>query len=391
MARHFSGRRFVSLFAGFILLATCVHLSSKSGCNCPVTNDKAEGPNVPPSKSRQVNLDILPTRSVHEPRYRIDTLRNSTWTRRWSGRDLIAGKVPPTSSYNSRKNISSGVCPFCTVYDVYRPTTDTSPCVKLSMVPPALICIHSDIEDQYVSKNLRIHGMWERELFVQLQATLRRNDSLGLIDIGANLGLYSLAAAAMGRQAVSVEPLSDNVRHLHKAIRLNHFQHKITVIQNAISNSRETVRFKTYKGNKGGTSMYAGRKACKGVECPTARSIIMDDMVPLMRELGIKGAVMKLDIEGAEHLALANASAMFEAVFIPYVFMEIEIQKRLCDPSRPPSSDKTLVDRMFRFFADHHYTRVYDSVKRILLDQTQCSAKWPRDIVWVHHSQRYPA
>ena len=41
-----------------------------------------------------------------------------------------------------------------------------------------------------------------------------------LIDVGANVGVFSLYAAKLGRKVVAVEPLKDNYLRLEKVILL---------------------------------------------------------------------------------------------------------------------------------------------------------------------------
>ena len=50
---------------------------------------------------------------------------------------------------------------------------------------------------------------------------------IGLIDLGANIGAYTLPIAAMGHRVVAVEPHLDSVRRLHKAVVLGDLQNRI--------------------------------------------------------------------------------------------------------------------------------------------------------------------
>ena len=94
-------------------------------------------------------------------------------------------------------------------------------------------------------------------------------------NIGANFRIYSLVGAKMGRKVISIKPDLDNI---------GHFQW------------------------------------CKTKSCFSADSIYLDDLVPLIKSKGIKTAIVKMDIEGAEHLALSKASVFFKEIFIPVIF-----------------------------------------------------------------------
>ena len=113
---------------------------------------------------------------------------------------------------------------ICNVFDLTAKSFDTSKCYPLRIHPKAFICVHNDSEDEYVSKNLRIYGIWEQEAVALFQQALIRDPTLDVIDIGANLGLYSIIAAAMGRDVIAVEPLKgDQQRNLsmhRKVVRI---------------------------------------------------------------------------------------------------------------------------------------------------------------------------
>jgi tRNA1(Val) A37 N6-methylase TrmN6 len=89
---------------------------------------------------------------------------------------------------------------------------------------------------------------------VNLIYTLLRNDpGLQFIDLGANLGVFSLAVAKLGRKVIAVEPLSINLKRLCKSVFENEFEDYITIVHNAISDSYEKVTLGMEKGNVGGT------------------------------------------------------------------------------------------------------------------------------------------
>ena len=45
-----------------------------------------------------------------------------------------------------------------------------------------------------------------------------------VIDIGANIGLYTLIAAKMNRMVIAVEPLHENLNRIHKASQKGDFK-----------------------------------------------------------------------------------------------------------------------------------------------------------------------
>jgi len=59
--------------------------------------------------------------------------------------------------------------------------------------------------------------------------------------MGAQVGQYSMFAAKMGHNVVTVEPFEDNIQRIHKAIYLEKLQDKIVLVKNAISNQRNQI------------------------------------------------------------------------------------------------------------------------------------------------------
>ena len=289
---------------------------------------------------------------------------------------------PSRTNYTTREVIR--------LFDFHQSSPDPSKCYPLKENPSAVICVYEDAKDIFVSKSLRLYGAFEPSIEAIFKQALKHDPELDVIDIGANLGLYSLIAAAMGRKTISVEPLQTNINHFHKSVKMNNFENKISLLTNAVSNQRAKVHFKLNPTNQGGTRMLPKKLSCIDGHCPFAWSILMDDILPLTVKRNITKAIMKIDIEGSEHLAFSNASKLFTALKIPYIFMEFVFQRRFCGPKQADTTDNRLSNRMFSFFKRHGYTRVYASnLKSHILPLNSCS-QWPGDVIWVHGSHAYP-
>jgi len=61
-----------------------------------------------------------------------------------------------------------------------------------------------------------------------------------VVDVGANIGLYSLYFASMGCNVHSIEPLPLNAAHLQLAVRMNGFDSRVQVHRTAITSARNT-------------------------------------------------------------------------------------------------------------------------------------------------------
>ena len=110
------------------------------------------------------------------------------------------------------------------------------------------------------------------------------------IDVGANVGTYTLWAGDLGAEVIAIEPGPSAVERLRRNIALNDFP--ITVIESAATDHCGTVRIDPGQD----TIAHIGEGRYE-VEAVTLDSIIG----------GRRVAGMKIDVEGAERLVLEGA------------------------------------------------------------------------------------
>jgi FkbM family methyltransferase len=142
-----------------------------------------------------------------------------------------------------------------------------------------------------------------------LSAWLEPGDSM--IDAGANLGLYSIAAAhAVGRTArvVAVEPSPDLARSIIDSVRLLGLE-SVIVAQVCIGESHGETEYFVAHANQP-TGEQSRRIAPEAVARYARTSVKMLTLDCLAAEhFGrTSPAFIKIDIEGAERLALAGAA-----------------------------------------------------------------------------------
>jgi hypothetical protein len=103
------------------------------------------------------------------------------------------------------------------------------------------ICIHEPKFDKHVSKQLETNGLWEPNIVRSFIKQIQEVSDAQFIDVGANIGLYTLIAAKYNRSVIAIEPLHENIVRLHKAAHLEQVQSNIVVLVNAVSNERKQV------------------------------------------------------------------------------------------------------------------------------------------------------
>ena len=188
------------------------------------------------------------------------------------------------------------------------------------------VCYYTPKTDGVITGRMargKYYESGEVSRFLQL---LRHDQRLQLVDIGANIGLYSLPAARV-TQVLAVEPNWRSVSRLAKAVNLGAVGSNITLVHNAVSDVRATVHMGVNPGNQGhafltkSTDCKASSRLlpCRNI-APT-RTILLNDLLPLMRR---NASLLKVDVEGHEVHVFTDSSAgqFFDEIDVPLVFME---------------------------------------------------------------------
>ena len=114
-----------------------------------------------------------------------------------------------------------------------------------------------------------------------------------VLDIGANIGIYTLLAAKRGAHVFAIEADPENARMLRRNVQLNGFSGRVTVYEIAASDRERTLTLYRNPANSGGTSIRDNGLQSLMV---TARTVDSLTLPPL--------DICKMDIEGAEQSAL---------------------------------------------------------------------------------------
>jgi FkbM family methyltransferase len=127
-----------------------------------------------------------------------------------------------------------------------------------------------------------------------------------VIDVGANLGYYSLLASSLvgpTGKVVALEPNSENCRLLLSSIRLNGITN-VELIPVACDHTTGWAYYSTHVGSNGGLIEPEDLLAHPGIVVATFR---LDDLVE-----GPVG-LLKMDVEGAEGRVVAGATRVIES------------------------------------------------------------------------------
>ncbi|CAG5116970.1 unnamed protein product, partial [Candidula unifasciata] len=234
-------------------------------------------------------------------------------------------------------------------------------CTVSKSVPSFKICLYEPEKDRFISAGLLTTGLWEPFITRAFQVALSRYPDATIIDVGANIGYYSLLASAMGHKVIAIEPLEENVKRFVAGVNANHWNVNIILLVNALSDSHKNVSLSRNVDNQGGIRVldsceqygwiFSQRKEDLHKKTCNVPTLTFDDLLYLVNT---KTAIIKIDIEGYECRAFATASRFFAAINVPYVFMEwrqMRERQHLADTACRTEQIRTLSN----FFSDRGY------------------------------------
>lgn len=113
-----------------------------------------------------------------------------------------------------------------------------------------------------------------------------------VLDIGANIGIYTLLAAKRGARVFAVEADPKNAIVLRHHIAINGFSEKVTVLEMAATDKEQTISLYRDRTNSGHSNLFSGSDAV------SVRGNSIDSLhLPRVD-------ICKMDIEGSEVAAL---------------------------------------------------------------------------------------
>ncbi|CAF1287762.1 unnamed protein product [Adineta steineri] len=223
-------------------------------------------------------------------------------------------------------------------------------------------------------------SIWDEEGVTRILRLLLRYPHLDFIDIGANIGTYTMYAAALGRFVLAIECFALNTDRIHRAVQLANVSNRVVLVKNALyTHSGQYLRLSNHPINVGGQELDVVTKPKTNQQTISNQSIINDpyivttitlnELVPILHARGMRGAIIKMDIEGSESFALESGSQVFDLFDIPFIQMEWFKVRGF------PDRAKFLLD----FFTKRGY--VPQTFLCQVLD-VQRTDVWPSDLCW---------
>nr|KAG5701084.1 hypothetical protein BaRGS_008805 [Batillaria attramentaria] len=115
--------------------------------------------------------------------------------------------------------------------------------------PTLILCTYDPEYDYLISKVVHKYHIWDYHLVsgmanVMLQDDLRRKGHgarISLLDIGCNVGAFTVAAAGIGFEVLAVDAMNTSLALMATSLCLNNLTSRVTTLHNAVSEKRELV------------------------------------------------------------------------------------------------------------------------------------------------------
>jgi FkbM family methyltransferase len=179
------------------------------------------------------------------------------------------------------------------------------------------------------------------------------DESIGakvVFDVGANVGIYSLAALAVQRDLTvhAFEPTPEIAVHLRETATLNRLDH-LHVHQVAVfsdSGHASLRRFRGELGTNGGMNFITTAADDPGVERVPTVSL---DSFCAEHEIA-RIDLLKIDIQGQEHRALAGAAHLLNTARIGTIFTELNWAQNNREATCPATESIRILEKAgYRF------------------------------------------
>jgi FkbM family methyltransferase len=110
--------------------------------------------------------------------------------------------------------------------------------------------IYTHSQKDYISKTLQTNSTWEPNVTYYLQSLATKGI---MIDVGANIGYFSLLGSALYSHVYSFEPIKENILLFQESVKKNNIKNITIIPQVCGANDGDKLRLTSFPANMGGT------------------------------------------------------------------------------------------------------------------------------------------
>ncbi|MEJ7610056.1 MAG: FkbM family methyltransferase [Ferruginibacter sp.] len=207
--------------------------------------------------------------------------------------------------------------------------------------------------DSFQSMWVMYNWIVDWEEFNLIKDLVRRNDHC--LDIGANMGFYTIWLSKFTEKTISFEPDNKNFQRLSSNIRLNGLTHS-TALNIAVGTDEGPVNFTNNRDGENHISL-SGNTDTGTVQCRRLDNVLTEHDITRVR-------YMKIDVEGFELAVLEGANDLLREKRVDII--QVEINAALVNSGAS-------VTGLLEFISSHGYKLYSYDVKNRKLVQEQYS------------------
>ncbi|UJR11142.1 hypothetical protein I4U23_015323 [Adineta vaga] len=276
-------------------------------------------------------------------------------------------------SFKETEPITKSLSSPANIIDTTQLITTNMTCVKtkeLFNLYKSTICIHNS--GDIVSTTIAREHIWEEDYIVRLLRILIRNPHLDMIDIGGNIGSYTMfTAGALGRFTITIDCFKPNIERIARAVQIENVHNRAVIVHNALySKSGEYIKLS--QENPSGLQL-RDETQMDSTNQYIVKTIRFDDLLPILIQRNVRSAIIKIDIEGSEVYLLESGMKVFEQIDIQLVMMEWGHGLRKTYEKR--------YEKIVHYFKIWNY--ITTDVQCNVLDSENWRTSWPGNIYWI--------
>ena len=228
----------------------------------------------------------------------------------------------------------------------------------------------------YISKAIMKDKNWENSQTKLILEALNyysnktniTNEDIYILDIGANIGWYSITLGKYGYNIISFEPSNINNYILNKNYCLNK-EINITIINKGLYNKEEKCDLYNEIANLGN-----GMTICdKNSSLPTnlipnkTGEIILTRLrnyIPFLSEKNL--VLIKIDIEGSEGKAIEGGIELITKYHVPFIFLEFTPKSLEVHGTDPIKFLQLFIDNGYRISYISFFDNTTNSIKKVM-------------------------
>ncbi|XP_052761812.1 uncharacterized protein LOC128204436 [Mya arenaria] len=223
----------------------------------------------------------------------------------------------------------------------------------------------------WVSGSILKHHTWEWDYIVTVWNLMKQVKDMAFLDLGCNIGAFTIPIARLGRRVIAVDANKENLRMLATSLHLGGLEENVTLIWNGVSNETKYVNLVPSERNVGGIQIKQSANQNPFDKDNTIMTIQLDDM---LTTFGSRPFFMKMDIETHEAMALGGAGKFFQEIDVRYLLMEWVHYLKTNDTKEGSFITDFLSENSFRPYGAL-------DLKKLMLKDAYLT--WPNDILWM--------